>query len=117
MFLASIVSIPPPDRIGVAVLLVVVGEVARLVLADHAEQHDPVEQLAADIAGLPHPLRRRLRDDLVELAVADAAVQVLRPFDVGHAVALAGIDLRPADLEREAAGRDHRRRASSAAGS
>src|SRR5262245_20714532 len=34
--------IPSPDRIGMAVLVVVVGDITRLVVAYHAQRHDPI---------------------------------------------------------------------------
>src|SRR5262245_65734505 len=85
-----------------------VGDVAGPVLADHAQGDNPIQKLAADIASLPHPLGRRFLDQLVEARLLDPAVNVLRPCEVGHAVALAGVDLRSADLEGEAAGAENR---------
>ena len=63
--------------------VVVIGEIAWLGFADGAEHDDPVEQLAADIASLPHLLGCRLRHELIDLGVLDAAVDVLGPGDVG----------------------------------
>src|SRR5712691_5713982 len=102
------VSVPAPGRIGMPVLLIMIGDVMRFLFSDDAECHDPIEELAADIAGLPHPLRGRLLDQLVEARLLDAGMDLLRPGDVWHGVALARLDLRSADLERETAGADHR---------
>src|SRR5262245_34821244 len=81
-------SVPTPGRVGVPVLLVVVGEIVRLLLADHAQRHDPVQKLAADIAGLPHPFGSGLLNKLVEARLLDASMHVFRPRKIGHRVAL-----------------------------
>ena len=66
---AKMPSIPPPHAVGVAVLHLR-RHVGRLAVADGAEHGDPVQQLAADIAGFEHAmLRSTRRSDVIDLLI------------------------------------------------
>src|SRR5712692_1770774 len=74
-----IASIQPPGRIGVAVADLRRNE-DRLAVADHAQHGDPVEQLAADIAGAGKPRTRRLLDQLADAGVLEVILHALAPL-------------------------------------
>src|SRR5579862_1570131 len=57
-------SIPPPHAVGVAVLHLR-RHIGRLAVADGAEHGNPVQQLAADIAGFQKLMLRRFGDEPV----------------------------------------------------
>ena len=75
-------SIPAPHAVGVAVLHLR-RDIGRLAVADGAEHGDPVQQLAADIAGLEHAMLRRLGDQCVDLLLFQQLDDARRPSGSG----------------------------------
>src|SRR4029078_5051345 len=81
-------SVPPPHAVGMAVLHLW-RHVVRLAVADGAEQSDPVQQFAADVAGLQHLMLRRLLDEGVDLLAFQELDDARAPIRVRHAVGAA----------------------------
>ena len=75
--------------------------------ADCAQHGDPIEQLAADIAGARQSWGGGFLDQLGDAPVLEVIVHAPRPFRIGSSGAFTGRDSRSADLEREAAAADH----------
>src|SRR4029078_9379567 len=99
-------SIPPPYAARMAFLHLRCDSV-RLAVADGAEHRDPVQQLAADIAGLQHLVLRRLLEQRVDLLVFHQLDHPRAPGRIGHAVGPARRHARAADLQGEAAAAHH----------
>ena len=62
----------------------------RLAVPNHAEHRDPVEQLAADIAGAGKPRRAGFLDQVADPPMFEVILHALDPLRIGSAGALAG---------------------------
>src|SRR5579884_2707398 len=99
-------SVPTPHAEGVAAMWLRLEEAGPAV-TDGAQQGDPVQQLAGDVAGSGHALRRGLVQQVVGLPLAQPAHDLVGPGLVGGAVAVAAGGAKAADVVREiAAGQD-----------
>src|SRR3954447_23334051 len=90
-------SIPAPDAVGVAVLHLR-RDIIGFAIADRAQHGDPVQQFAADVAGLQHLVLRRFLDQRVDLLAFQQLDDAGYPFRIRHAVGTAGCHARAADL-------------------
>src|SRR5580693_9499189 len=101
----ALISAPCPRGVRMTVIDLLL-EYVRRPGADGAEHGYPVQQFPADVAGLPHPGRGRLRDELGGLPGPQPAGDVRAPLGVGDAGDRVVGDTRAADLQGEAAARD-----------
>src|SRR4051812_26134314 len=85
LVMPKFLSIPTPDAVGVAVLHLWCDRV-RLAVADRAQHRDPVQQFAADIAGLEHLVLRRFLDECVDLLAFEQFDHPRTPIRIGHAI-------------------------------
>src|SRR5215831_9654999 len=78
-------SIPAPDPVGVSVLHLR-GDIVRLAITNRTQHSDPVQEFAADVAGLQQLVLSGFGDKPIDLLLLEIVDDAHRPVRVRHAV-------------------------------